>query len=322
MGASASFDIDLSKKMAEESSKNLLENVHVKGHDLFLNIYTKEDLMSRFFRYLYPKLSKEFDREGFIFTLDSSDPFVHSLSVTHKKLGRRSIENDGPSSFILKLFVKRAVQWDWKTMHLFSAVAKPCEAFNEFMGELPEKDRDIHAPFEGLKHMMDCSILEYVYLQNPLKDFTEERKQLPNQKHPGLGVGKEFMKLVVSAGKDHKRDLLINYPEQFHNAFIYYFKAGMTFLSPHCQAFFELMVEDLTSTLRDDFAGVAWAVFENRLYYKDIIVIWPSWEQVMPLSPTTKDFVKHNRSFIEHLKKHLRHNHPKNEPLFTIKSAD
>jgi hypothetical protein len=282
-------------------------------------VYTKEDLMERFYKYLYPKLSNEFPKEGFLFTVDSTDAFVHSLSITHKKLGRRSIESDGPSSFILKLFVKRVVQWDWNSAHIFSQVAAPCEAFNEFLTLLPETDRDVKAPFEDLHPRMDCSVLEYIYLQNPLKEFSPDRKQLPNQKHPGLGVGKEFLQLAVRAAEEHHRDFLINYPEQFHNAFIYGYKAGMTFLSPHCQAFFEIMVEDLADALKDDFAAVAWSIFENKLRFRgETIVKWPSWEQVMPLSARTKSFIKQNKKAVDHFKKAVRKGQPKHEKLFTI----
>jgi hypothetical protein len=70
-------------------------------------------------------------------------------------------------------------------------------------------------------------------MQNPLAQFSEARKILPNQLHPGTGAGKEMWLLLHDAAVEHGR-LLMCKPEAFHNALMYQHH-GMRFASPHCQ---------------------------------------------------------------------------------------
>jgi hypothetical protein len=63
------------------------------------------------------------------------------------------------------------------------------------------------------------------------------KKQLPGQKYPGLGVGYEFHKMLITLAEEAGRDGLMDVPEHFHNAVMYH-EGGFHFVSPQHEAFF------------------------------------------------------------------------------------
>ena len=85
----------------------------------------------------------------------------------------------------------------------------------------------------------------------------------------------------------------------------------MRFLSPHCEAFFQCILMDLASDLKKDFAGVAWAVHDQRLYFGDSIVVWPLWEQILPTSPHMKAFMEAHAAKVKDLIQLSGANRPK-----------
>lgn len=60
--------------------------------------------------------------------------------------------------------------------------------------------------------------IEWLLLQDPTRDFSLSRPRLPGQKHPGLGIAREFQELFVQAC--HRLGLmgLQNRPSYYHNA--------------------------------------------------------------------------------------------------------
>ncbi len=69
---------------------------------VFLNSYSKKELIALFDQFLFPSFP-QYPREGFIFELDCSDPFVHVASVSHQLLSNLKPE----AQFVLKIFVRR-----------------------------------------------------------------------------------------------------------------------------------------------------------------------------------------------------------------------
>ncbi len=173
--------------------------------------------------------------------------------------------------------------------------------------------KDLKAALTDLPNELDATVVEFLFMQNPLARFAAHRRQLPGQNFPGLGLGKEMLALLSFAGKKTNRDMLVENPQYLHNALIY-FKAGMRFLSPHCEAFFEILMEDLAHEIEKDFANVAHACNEGRIECLGEKFVWPvCWEQVLPLSKRAIAHVEHGRPLIEQLKKMTK------RPIFLMK---
>lgn len=288
-----------------------ITELDLHSNDKFLNTYSLEDLKKGFEKAVVEKLEKKgWPKEGFKYDIDVTDPFVHVCTVSHERLSH--VSKSPASSFLIKIFVRRQNHdWAVDARYLFSQAAP--KIFTDWIQQLPADERDIRAPFSRLPHMLKASIIEYMYLQDPLSDFRPERPRLPAQQFPGLGVGSEVFQLVIDAAKTHGRDLLLNLPENFHNAVIYN-RHGMRFYSPHMQALFEVLQEDLAKELEKDFAKVAWDVHSGKLRTHDGQVIhWWKSEQIFALSEEVELFVQNSSRIVEKLKKHT---HPR--PYFRL----
>lgn len=94
---------------------------------------------------------------------------------------------------------------------------------------------------QGMKNFLPqelkLSVLEWVCMQNPLKEFTTERPPLPGQRHPSLRVARVFLNMLIVLAEKKGRDGLLNIPEYFHNGYLYYLK-GMLFLNPLYHSYF------------------------------------------------------------------------------------
>lgn len=280
--------------------------------DKLLQTYSKEDLARAFFHHVFPVIARKgvFDREGFVFTMDTSDPFVHSCTVSHRLVDALPIS---PSSrFLLKMFVRRKdlLLADLRCIQHVppprtQQSSEPTAFFfpDVFVGLLPEGPlRDLRAPLEALPFPLAASVLEYVYLQNPLEKFTAQKPQLPNQMFPGLGVGRAFMDMVSEAAQKHNRMMLLNQPEDFHNAFLYN-SNGMRYLSPQMQAMAELVFEDLKGDIeKKGLAAVAWSVHEGRLMCGEHVVFWPLQDQVLATSDVIRKYLKSIEPLVQQIK--------------------
>lgn len=66
-----------------------------------------------------------------------------------------------------------------------------------------------------------CLFFEWLTLQNPREEFSENRGPLPGQQHPGLGMSKKIMDVFGFLGKvTHQAGLLAS-PAYFHNAVLF-----------------------------------------------------------------------------------------------------
>ena len=73
--------------------------------------------------------------------------------------------------------------------------------------------------------------IEWLALQNPRGAFTPEQPRLPDQRHPGLGLGAHAVRFLEHLAHDHRCDGLLSFPEHYHNAVMYarrfvFFHAG------------------------------------------------------------------------------------------------
>jgi hypothetical protein len=251
MGSSISFD----NALADFDKSN------VDDERVFLSAYSKNELISSFDRFLLPKVQHLYPRDGFRFEIDVSDPFVHSASVSHRLLD--GMRPDG--QFLLKIFVRR-----YKLDPLSIRVLHPTNrnaCFDQWCKDMHQDLNQVKESMMGLPRDLDASGVEFLFMQNPLAQFTERRPQLPGQNFPGLGLGKEMLSLLANAGKKNHRDFLVENPAYIHNAIIYN-RAGMRFLSPHCEAFFEILLEDLAVEIEHEFAKVAEACHAGKILFR------------------------------------------------------
>jgi hypothetical protein len=107
----------------------------------------------------------------------------------------------------------------------------------------------------------------------------------------------------------------------------------MRFLSPHCEAFFEILCEvpsllcylyfyshreglqkDLSKEIGEDFAAVAHACFSGDVLARGQPFVWPLWEMAFPLSERTTKWLKHSSTLVDALKQQT-----KDRPFFSLR---
>ncbi|MBN1271294.1 MAG: hypothetical protein JXB26_03395 [Candidatus Aminicenantes bacterium] len=129
-------------------------------------------------------------------------------------------------------------------------------------------------------------ILDWLTLQNPLKDFTANRSPLPGQKYPGLSLGRKILDLFVYLGRLLKKDGLLAFPAYFHNAVL--FSRGFIFVNPEKEAEVAA-IHRLFKKVH--FKDLAWIVYLNCLQDKEgRMYEWKAEEQVYPFSQSLKEY--------------------------------
>ncbi len=130
--------------------------------------------------------------------------------------------------------------------------------------------------------------VEWMLLQNPREPFTEERRRLPGQAHPGLGMLREFFGLLVILCEALELDGLLFNPATYHVAAL---SAPMiSFLKPEHEAFFRA-VQDAVLDLGLDEASLA--VSELRVIDEATRrpVEWQPCPMVLPVSERLRELV-------------------------------
>ncbi len=104
----------------------------------------------------------------------------------------------------------------------------------------------------------DVLFVEWLLLQNPFRDFDEQRPQLPGQRRPGLGLAKEVMNVLVELTKLCGLGGLAAVPGHYHNAVI--FSKSFKYLNADCEGKLRALRRDLSEF---PLAMVSWAVELN-----------------------------------------------------------
>ena len=127
---------------------------------------------------------------------------------------------------------------------------------------------------------LDFLLLEWLTLQNPLLEFSDDESPLPGQKHPGLNLGKKVLDLFVYLARICRMDGLMAFPAYFHNAIL--FSRHFYFMNPKKQG----EVLGIRKTFRRvPFKQLAWMVYWDCLREKSIGTYeWRAEEQVYPLN--------------------------------------
>lgn len=117
-----------------------------------------------------------------------------------------------------------------------------------------------HVPEIGIGPL-NLLFIEWLCIQNPLEKFSIERLPLPGQRHPGLGVGRRVADLLERACRRTGKDGLLNFPEFYHNAYLY--MERYHFYNPKKEAEVLAIKRDLADL---SLVEVAWAVFSECVY--------------------------------------------------------
>jgi len=133
---------------------------------------------------------------------------------------------------------------------------------------------------------LQCLALEWLTLQNPLLDFSENRPPLPGQAHPGLKLGHKVLDIFVYLARLLHKDALLAFPAYFHNALL--FSRYFRFFNPRKEA--EVMAIR-HAFLHVPFKNLAWAVHLGCLRRSDGSTYeWTAEEQIHPLNRALKGY--------------------------------
>jgi hypothetical protein len=100
--------------------------------------------------------------------------------------------------------------------------------------------------------------IEWLMLQNPQAKFTAARPRLPGQRHPGLGVAKRALQLLLHLAAEHKLAGVLNFPEFFHNA--YFYLEYFYYCDPRLKGIVLALRRDMFEL---SLAELSWAIYLN-----------------------------------------------------------
>lgn len=129
--------------------------------------------------------------------------------------------------------------------------------------------------------------IDWMLLQHPGRDFSEQRPRLPGQDHPGLRAGHAIMEILLIMAHRLECDGVMGRPARFHNAWMY--RGHFRFEDP-------LQEGLMRATLRAmgeaglGLAEAAWAIEDGRLreQHGDEPVIWEPGRILAPLHPSAE----------------------------------
>ncbi|GBB97979.1 hypothetical protein RclHR1_03110011 [Rhizophagus clarus] len=248
----------------------------------FLKDYTLEDICNIINKY---GIKKELEIKGYkdiIINFDTSDYFVHRLTITDKSLLNftSAIKNIN-GQFLIDLFIRKKefIVSDFKTYQ----VLRRAETFYE---EFEDKHVDAIEVYKFMENQLNDKyslyLIEWICMQDPHSEFSQSRPQLPGQNYPGLRISRKVGNMLIDLA--HKGDGLSNIPEYFHNAYVYHTQ-DYIFLNPAFQAYFDCLYSLKNDLKVHGLSAVSWA-FHNG-HVKNIngeIEIWKPEEQVYPIS--------------------------------------
>lgn len=156
---------------------------------------------------------------------------------------------------------------------------------------------------------LDLTIIDWLRLQDYRIDTRRKKEILPGQIRAGLGIGHEIEELMLSMVAKKGRDGMLNTPEHWHNAYLYYTSTQFHFLNPVFEGFFRSINESVRKEIETHhLTSVAWAISNGKLYHRptDERITWVTPEQVCPVSRRLKAYF--NSDYADLV---MRNYHPK-----------
>jgi hypothetical protein len=240
-------------------------------------------------------IKDELSKRGFsdlLFKIDTSDTFVNRLTVTdgtlldedQRKHGTKIIITQ--SNFIMDMWV-RVKDMRYHDFHAYQELMRLKDGDPGFLlkqtggarrpdsllagadlsthhvsiCDIPveEAAKDAELMETKFKDPLNCTIVDWLEIQNPHSHFTKIRPPLPGQRAPGLKVARKVVSLILSLAEWKQRDCLSNTPDAWHNAYMYG-RRGFQYIDPWMQGFFMAVDEELDNDIAKMGLGpVAWA---------------------------------------------------------------
>lgn len=134
---------------------------------------------------------------------------------------------------------------------------------------------------------LDCITVEWLLMQDPSREFSDERPQLPGQDHPGLGLAMEVKELLYQACTRVDCGGIATRPAHFHNAWLQH-QTGFRFLDPELEGELEALAEKLADTSLHE---LTWAIADGTLRFADDSTYrWRAGEQLLPVAAKLHDY--------------------------------
>jgi hypothetical protein len=129
--------------------------------------------------------------------------------------------------------------------------------------------------------------IDWLLMQNPFAEFTQERPRLPGQTHPGLGQAHRVTKLLMDLCTKLELAGVLNFPEYFHNAHLY--REHFHFYDPLREGIVQALFRDL-SELR--LADISWAMERGCVRYANTgeRFEWIADVQILPMHAVVRDY--------------------------------
>ncbi|PKL18998.1 MAG: hypothetical protein CVV49_03110 [Spirochaetae bacterium HGW-Spirochaetae-5] len=103
-------------------------------------------------------------------------------------------------------------------------------------------------------------VIEWLSAKNPLKDFNDEKPQLPGQTNPGLGVLKYCFEMLYIMAKEVFKDGFLDIPDHMHGAIMYSKK--FKFFDPAHEGIIRAVGRDLRKYSLSD---ISWGVLTGTI---------------------------------------------------------
>ncbi|MCC7343983.1 MAG: histone deacetylase [Deltaproteobacteria bacterium] len=133
---------------------------------------------------------------------------------------------------------------------------------------------------------LDLISIEWLLLQHPMGSFSDKKKILPGQEHPGLGLGMEVQEVFVQMALRLGMDGLALHPSHYHIGLGA--SALFHFLDPKVEGRFRALREILK---KKELAAASFCVEKKRLQLRDGEVIsWVPGDQIHAVSDRLKAY--------------------------------
>ncbi len=231
----------------EEITNQLL---YKTGYDLYLNAYTKEEIMEALASEGILNKIREQGFENLTIEMDTKDPYHQRLCLYFDRVN--------PTNLLAQIILSTGTFTPRKNFLKSVKIEK-----------------------------MDMLIIEWLCLQNPLKKFTSHKPQLPGQDYPGLGVGRMTVELIKRVALNLEKDGVLNYPQYYHNAVMY--SEIFKFYNPEVYGRMLAIKELLKEFSFADSAWIVHSgcIIDKM---KRTRFIWKSEEMILPISQMMKDY--------------------------------
>jgi len=214
------------------------------GSGLFMDFYTARGVETALERYGYLDLLREKGFDKLLLSVDADDPDRQILRV--------HFDYQDTEHLLIEMVVR------------YRTLVTPDEAVEE-----------------GIATTFRMLSIEWLLMQDPSAEFTLERRKLPGQTYPGLGMGRWTVEILRMMAERLDCKGLMNIPQHYHNAYLYS-KQMLCFL-PDDQGYLEALKRDLRKA---PLVETSEAIDAGLLRDADgEPVAWLGKPQVMPVDP-------------------------------------